>query len=88
MSSKGFSEGLAAFDVISLLRREAGDPSKSKDWLPKDKQYLVTRKGMLLNFGASYSGPSCLNKDSPQQQQCVSHVTWLDVRSSIQQARK
>ncbi|EIE25975.1 autophagocytosis protein, partial [Coccomyxa subellipsoidea C-169] len=23
---------------------EAGDPAKSKDWLPKDKQYLVTRK--------------------------------------------
>ncbi|CAL8470212.1 g9754 [Coccomyxa elongata] len=23
---------------------EAGDPSKAKEWLPKDKQYLVTRK--------------------------------------------
>ena len=25
--------------------REAGDPSKAKDWLPKAKQYLVTRRG-------------------------------------------
>ncbi len=56
------SEVLAASDVNLLLVREAGDPSKAKEWLPKDKQYLVTRKGMPLNTRASYGIASCLNK--------------------------
>lgn len=36
-----------------LVDREAGDPGKSKDWLPKEKQYLVTRKGVSLEDSAS-----------------------------------
>ena len=66
---------LAAFDVMTVLPREAGDPSKSKNWLPKDKQYLVTRKGMLLNFGATYGVAICLNHGVPLQKRCVLHVT-------------
>lgn len=30
---------------VPVLHREAGDPARAKEWLPKDKQYLVTRKG-------------------------------------------
>ena len=28
-----------------MLRREAGDKAKAKAYLPKEKQYLVTRNG-------------------------------------------
>jgi hypothetical protein len=30
-----------------VLCRESGDPSKRKPYFPADKQFLVTRNGML-----------------------------------------
>jgi hypothetical protein len=34
--------------VLVVFCREAGDPSKRKSYFPADKQFLVTRNGMLL----------------------------------------
>ena len=42
--------GLLVLDLWSMLRgwgRAAGDPKKNKDYLPPDKQYLITRRGEI-----------------------------------------
>lgn len=31
-----------------LISREKGDPSRTRDFLPADKQYLITRNGEPL----------------------------------------
>jgi ubiquitin-like-conjugating enzyme ATG3 len=46
--------------VLVVFCREAGDPSKRKSYFPADKQFLVTRNGMLLpNRIASSRYVSC-----------------------------
>ena len=38
---------------IPIIIREAGAPDKYKDYLPKDKQYLITRNGKTFIISSS-----------------------------------
>lgn len=38
--------------LLSCERREGGEPSKRRDYLLPDKQFLITRNGMLPSYAS------------------------------------
>lgn len=50
-------------EVLRFNYREKGEPSRARDFLPPDKQYLVTRNGE--SFAAKLYQALTMNRQSP-----------------------
>ena len=54
---------LIGTDFVKLTIRESGDSSRARDFLPADKQYLITRNGELL---VSCTHPELMSSTLPE----------------------